>query len=187
MSERFQNHTAAACIHVGCNAFGTDTQIGKMIFNRKDKGTTPQVVEVKLSKDYKFMYENFLISSQQELYLLLQAHRGQVDALKFNFMIYKFGYPNDEAIGAHPLAKFGLGFYGLFEVINSPWTKEICEANKVHPRHEDSMFHDVKHYIARFKDVTLDVLATKLEEVQMSADKVIELVNKEMEFLKTDD
>ncbi|HEY3405590.1 MAG TPA: hypothetical protein VGK59_19540, partial [Ohtaekwangia sp.] len=166
-----------------------DTQIGQMIFNRKDKGTgtVPQVIKVKLSKDYKFMYENFLISTQQELYLLLQAHGGLIDALKFNFKIYKFGYPNDEAIGAHPLTKFGLGFYGLFEVLNSPWTNEMCEANRIHPRHEDSMFNDVRHYIARFKDVTLEILATKLEEVQMPSDKVIELVNKEIEFLKTDD
>jgi hypothetical protein len=161
-----------------------------MIFKRKDKGATgtaPQVIEVKLSREYKFMYENFLISSQRELYLLLQSQGGQVDALKFNFKIYKFGYPNDEAIGAHPMTKFGLGFYGLFEVLNSPWTKKICEANRIHPRHEDRMFNDVRHYIARFKDVTLDILTTNMEEVQMTTDKVVELVNKEMEFLKTDD
>lgn len=161
-----------------------------MIFKKKDKGangTLPQVIEVKLNKEYKFMYENFLISSQRELYLLLEEHGGQLDVLKFDFKVYKFGYPNDEAMGTHPLAKFGLGFYGLFQVLDSPWTKEICEGNRIHPRHEDKMYDDVKHYIARFKDVTLDILCNKMEETRLPKEKVIELVNREIEFLKADD
>jgi hypothetical protein len=145
----------------------------------------PQVIEVKLNKDYKFMYDNFLISTQWELYLLLEEQDRQVDVLKFDFKVYKFGYPDDEA--THPLAKFGLGFYGLFQVLNSPWTKEICKGNRIHPRHEDSMYDDVKHYIARFKDVTLDILCRKMEETQLPKEKIIELVNREIEFLKTDD
>jgi hypothetical protein len=161
-----------------------------MFFRKKDKAageTIPQVIGVKLSRDYKFMYDNFLISSQHELYLLLQERGGQVDTLKFDFSIYKFGYPNDEAMGAHPLAKFGLGFYGLFEVLNSPWIKEICEANRIHSRHDDKMFEDVRHYIARFKDVTLDILCRKMEETQLTKERIIELVDKEIGFLKTDD
>ncbi|MBL7833887.1 MAG: hypothetical protein JNK18_08030 [Cyclobacteriaceae bacterium] len=160
-----------------------------MIFkkNKQTTDTTPQVIEVKLNKDYKFMYDNFLISSQHDLYLVLQGHGGQVDALKFNFRVYKFGYPNDEAMGTHPLAKFGLGSYGLFQVLNSPWTKEICEGNRIHPRHHDSMFENLKHYVARFKDVTLDILCNNMEEMQLPKEKVIELVNQELEFLTTDD
>ena len=96
-----------------------------MIFNRKNKTRTePKVIEIKLKKDYRFMYENFLISGQQELYLMLEENNGIIDLLKFNFKVYKYGYPNDEAMGSHPMAKFGLGFYGLFEVLNSPWRSE---------------------------------------------------------------
>ena len=56
----------------------------------------PTVTKLTLSKEYKFMYENFIISTLQELYLLLVNHGKQIDALKFKFIIYKYGYPNDE-------------------------------------------------------------------------------------------
>jgi hypothetical protein len=158
-----------------------------MIFGRKNKTRTePKVIEIKLKKDYRFMYENFLISKQQELYLMLEENDGIIDLLKFNFTVYKYGYPNDEAMGSHPMAKFGLGFYGLFEVLNSPWIKEVCEGNRIHPRHDDSMFNGSKHYIVRFKDVTLDVLCNKMEETQLTREQIFEIVSKEIEFIKTD-
>lgn len=85
--------------------------------NQEEK---PEVREVTLKKEYRFMYENFIVSSQQNLYLLLEEDNEIIDALKFNFLIYKFGYPNDEVLESHPMYKFGLSFYGLYEVINSP-------------------------------------------------------------------
>jgi len=33
----------------------------------------------------------------------------------------KFGGPNDEALGGHPLYERGLGRYGVYEVFNSSW------------------------------------------------------------------
>jgi hypothetical protein len=130
------------------------------------------------------MYENFLISNQQDLYLLLEENEGLINTIRFKlFKIYKYGFPNDEVIGAHPMAKFGLGFYGLFDVINSPWITHIRDSNRIHPRHNDNMFTDYKHYIARFKDVTLDVICKKMEEIQLTKEQVIEIVNKEMEII----
>jgi hypothetical protein len=160
-----------------------------MIFKRTDKShptdsNEPKVNEIKLKKDYKFMYENFLVSGQRDLYLLLEESEGLINALRFNFLIYKYGYPNDEAMAAHPMTKYGLGFYGLFEVLNSPWIIEIRDSNRIHPRHNDSMYNDYKHYIARFKDVTLDVICSKMEELQMTKGQLIEIVNKEIEFIK---
>ena len=73
---------------------------------------TPSVVEVPLRKGYRFMYKNFLISTQQDLYLLLEKNGATVDALKFDFTIFKYGSPNDEARGGHPLSAHGLGFVG---------------------------------------------------------------------------
>jgi hypothetical protein len=158
-----------------------------MISSRKNTtGIEPKAIELKLKQNYRFMYENFLISGQRELYLMLEANNGIIDVLKFNFYVYKYGYPNDEALGSHPMAKYGLGFYGLFEVLNSPWIKEICEGNKIHPRHDDSMYDDYKHYIVRFKDVTLDVLCSKMEELQLTKEQILETVNKEIEFIKKD-
>lgn len=156
-----------------------------MIFKRKIIASEkPIVKEIKLKKEYKFMYENFLISGQQDLYLLLEENDGLLDTLRFKFLIYKYGYPNDEAMDAHPMAKYGLGFYGLFEVLNSPWIIEIRNSNWIHPRHNNNMYNDYKHYIARFKDVTLDVICSKMDELQMTKGQLIEIVNKEIEFIK---
>jgi hypothetical protein len=160
-----------------------------MIFKRIDKSplkdsNDPKVNEIKLRKDYKFMYENFLISGQADLYLLLEESEGLIDTLRFNFLIYKYGYPNDEAIGAHPMAKYGLGFYGFFEVLNSPWIIELQNSNGIHPKHNMSMYNGYKHYIARFKDVTLDVICSKMEELRLTKGQLIEIVNKEIEFIK---
>ena len=60
----------------------------------------PEVVEVVLRKNYRFMYENFVIATQGDLYLLLEKSGGMVDALKFDFSIFKYGSPNDEVAGA---------------------------------------------------------------------------------------
>ena len=161
-----------------------------MIFKRKDKPqesggqNDPKINEIKLKKDYKFMYENFLISSQHDLYLFLEENEGLIDAIKFKFLIYKYGYPNDEAMGAHPMAKYGLGFYGLFEVKNSPWIIEIRNSNRIHPGHDDNMYSNYNHYVARFKDVTLDVICSKMEELQLTKEQVTEIINKEIGFLK---
>lgn len=43
----------------------------------------------------------------------------------------RFGYPNDEALGGHPLAPHGLKPYDIFEVINSPWIVELATINEV--------------------------------------------------------
>lgn len=144
----------------------------------------PRVVEIILKKYYKFMYENFLISSQHELFLFLEENNGVIDIIKFNFKIYKYGFPNDEALGAHPMAKFGLGFYGLFEVYNSPWIIEVLDSNRVHPKHIENRYSQYKHYIARFKDVTLDVICSKMEELQISKEQLAEIINKEIKYIK---
>jgi hypothetical protein len=150
-----------------------------MFFYRKK----PVVVEVALHGQYKFMYENCLFSTQQELYVLLDASADLVRALKFKSLLYKYGYPNDEVLGAHPMAKFGLDFYGLFEVKNSPWVTEIIKGNRRHHRHSDKMFSNVRHYILTFKDVTLDVLSSDMEEISIPREKVLMIVNEQLNFL----
>jgi hypothetical protein len=144
---------------------------------------TPSVVEVPLRKAYRFMYENFVVSTQHDLYLLLAKTGDTVDALKFDFTIFKYGSPNDEARGGHQLFAHGLGFYGLYEVTNSPWINELMKANRIHPMHQDGFFSDMKHYVACFKDVMLEIVCDEMHEVRMSVDEVLGLVSKELENL----
>jgi hypothetical protein len=143
----------------------------------------PIVVEVQLRKHYRFMYENFIIATQGAAYLLLEKNGPNVSALKFDSTNLRYGSPNDEARGGHPLSAHGLGFYGLYEVQNSPWIAELMRANRVHPMHRDSMYSDLKHYIACFKDVMLEVVCDEMQEVQLSVDEINALVEKQLDYL----
>ncbi|HYV92462.1 MAG TPA: hypothetical protein VE978_11780 [Chitinophagales bacterium] len=126
------------------------------------------------------MYENFVVNTQRELYLLLEEDKGIVDVLKFDFLIYKYGYPNDEGLGVHPMIKFGLGFYGFYVVENSTW---ISEMKKKRPKTSFDLFADYKHYIITFKDVTVDVIGKKYEEVKLTNEQIHELVNLQLNYL----
>jgi hypothetical protein len=151
-----------------------------MIFKKSEKKVS--VSEVKLQKEYAFMYENFVVSSQQTLYVLLEENHDKIDTLKFDLILYKYGYPNDEV--SHPLSKYGLGFYGFFRVDNSPWLTEIKNNNKAHHRHSDKIFEYYKHYIVKFKDVTVEILATKFEEVEITKQDLINFVTEQINALK---
>lgn len=144
---------------------------------------TPMVKEFPLKKQYHFMYENFVLATQSDIYLFLEKNGPTVEAIRFDFAIVKYGHPNDEVRGGHPLSKHGLGFYGLYEVTNSPWIDEIRISNRVHPRHSDSLFARDKHFVACFKDVTLEVICTEMEEVQLSEAEILAIITKELRHL----
>jgi len=141
---------------------------------------SPVVREVTLKKKYSFQYENFVLSTQHDLYLMLEKEGPSVSALKFRFSSFKYGSPNDEARGSHPLTRYGLGFYGLFQVENSPWIHELMAANRVHPRHQDSMFSDRQHYIACFKDVMLEVVCREFEEIEIEESALLSILQSEL-------
>ncbi len=143
----------------------------------------PKVVEITLSKKYAFMYTNFVIATQHDIYILLERHGDVVDVLHFDSQQMKYGSPNDEARGGHPLSSCGLGFYGLFEVEHSPWITEQMIANRVHPSHSDSVFDGKRHYIACFKDVMLEVTCRSFREKQLSVSDVASLVKQQLDDL----
>lgn len=140
-----------------------------------------KVIEIELEKHFRFMYSNFVVSSQHVLYLLMAKNEQFVDVIEFDFTVYKYGYPNDEV--GHPLMKFGLGFYGLFEVQNSNWIEELRINNSVHPRHSDSSYQSKRHFIAKFKDVTLEVIAAKYELKQVRKSFFNDFIDNEINAL----
>src|SRR5688572_14840014 len=146
----------------------------------------PEVTKIQLKNHYAFMYEGFIISTQQNLFLLLEEKDEKYNALQFDFLQFKYGSPNDESMGSHPMAKYGLGFYGLFEVKNSFWIIELRNGNRIHPRHKDEDFSNYKHYIARFKDVTLDVVSSGFKEIQMTKNEILALLEEQLNYLKID-
>ncbi len=130
------------------------------------------------------MYENFVIATQSDTYLLLEKEQDAIYALKFDSKVVKYGSPNDEGRGAHPLAKYGKLIYGFYEVNNSPWIKEQMVGNRCHDRHKDSFFDNYKHYIACFKDVMFEITCTTYEEIQLSGSDISKLITKQLGYLQ---
>jgi hypothetical protein len=138
--------------------------------------------EIELEKDYGFMYENFIFSSQRNLYLFLEENNGIIEALKFEFKIYKYGYPNDE-VGL-PSKILGVEIYGISQVFNSDWIKELMINNRSHSKHSDNFYSNFNHYIVRFKDVTLEVISQNYEIVKITKEEFNIIIDKELEYIK---
>ena len=62
----------------------------------------PEIIELELSDKYKFMYENFIISTQHDTYLMLRQKEGVVEAIKFKGSTIKYGSPTMK-VAAHIL------------------------------------------------------------------------------------
>ena len=140
----------------------------------------PKISEVKLSREYSCMYENFVVLTQTGTYLLLEMDGDNIYALHFDAPTCKYGGPNDETHNAHPMSKYGLGFYGLFEIENSPWIEALMVANRIHPRHSDSTFTGYRHYIACFKDVKFESVCREMKEIVLSKPEFDALLNQEL-------
>ncbi len=74
--------------------------------------------------------------------------------------VSQFGYPNDEALSGHPLYGRGLGFYGIYEVLDSSWVARLDAQNR-------GAFPDLapppkRHFIITFHDETFESLADDL-------------------------
>jgi hypothetical protein len=95
---------------------------------------------------------------------------GSTAILHFEGVLcYGMGYPNDEALDAHPLYENGLGFYGFHVVENSPSIADLVRRNQVHDRHVAGSYVKLfRHWIITFHDETLEVIATSARFVRTS-------------------
>ncbi|ODW54628.1 hypothetical protein BBL88_12100 [Vibrio parahaemolyticus] len=143
----------------------------------------PEIIELDLSHEYKFMYENFVIATQSDTYLLLEQRNELIHALKFLGATIRYGSPNDEGRGAHPLTKLSSLLYGFYEVKHSPWIREQMIGNRQHPRHSDDLFLNKKHFIVCFKDVMFEATCRDYELVTLSKEEITDLVINEMNEL----
>jgi len=144
------------------------------------KQPPPVVSEVHLQRTYRFMYESLVVATPSDLYLFLEKTETVIHALRFRYLLFRQGYPNDEVRGSHPLSQFGLGLYGLFKVESSPLVRQLMEANRIHPNHTDAMFEGDQHFVACFKDVTLEVVCSRMDEIALSEVEVGALISREL-------
>lgn len=69
----------------------------------------------------------------------------------------RFGMPNDEALGGHPLYACGLRFYSAGEVLDSAWKTEVESQNrKTFPR---AAPWRCRHFVLAMKESTFECLA----------------------------
>jgi hypothetical protein len=89
------------------------------------------------------------------------SESGSTAVLYFeDVLYYAMGYPNDEALNAHPLYANGLGFYGFHVVENSPMIADLDRRNQMHERHVAGAYMKrFRHWIITFHDETLEVVA----------------------------
>ena len=73
----------------------------------------------------------------------------------------------------------------LFEVENSPWIEEMMVANRIHPRHSNSLFAGYKHYVACFKDIKFESVCRNMKEVALSKNDLEALVAAELRNLES--
>jgi len=71
----------------------------------------------------------------------------------------RFGAPNDEALGGHPLSGRGLDGYGAHVVHNSTWLEEHIRINSVHEQHNEHGWRTLTHYFLVFHDEMFEALA----------------------------
>jgi len=98
------------------------------------------------------------------------SESGSTAVLHFEGVLYyAMGYPNDEALNAHPLFAKGLGLYDFHVVENSPLIADLDRRNQVHERHVGGDYMKrFRHWIITFRDETLEVVATNARFLRIS-------------------
>jgi hypothetical protein len=88
--------------------------------------------------------------------------KGYVALVEFSQpFAHMCGPPNDETFLGHPLAERGLRPYGVFEVLDSSWIRQLEAMNKRHSQHSHSR-SALRHYIFSFHDSTFECIAQAL-------------------------
>jgi hypothetical protein len=98
------------------------------------------------------------------------SESGSTAVLHFeDVLYYAMGYPNDEALNAHPLYANGLESYAFHVVENSPMIADLDRRNQVHERHVAGTYMKrFRHWIITFHDETLEVVARNARFVSTS-------------------
>lgn len=122
---------------------------------------------VVLSSDNQLFVVFFDNSDDQVSYIVTFDHYYQ----------YIFGGPNDETLDGHRYYDLGLESYGLFEVENSEWLRELKKIDSVHPDHDERGWEKTKHFIITFHDSMLECAAESFT-VEKSTEKRTEIVER---------
>ena len=94
----------------------------------------------------------------------INPHRGEEPRERPSYAVVDLGHcasiatgPNDEAFQNHPLYGYGMEFYAIQEVVNSPW---IEERSKVMNKDRDPTYlREYRHFVFAFKEGMVECLS----------------------------
>ena len=120
--------------------------------------TSPTVVMLDSWPQPSTCPEPVVFATETQFLLRYETSDDKFAVIQFPLVTsFQFGAPNDEALGGHPLSKFGLKYYQVHRVDNSPWIAELERRNAIHPRHDRERFiKEAVHYVFTFQDSTLE-------------------------------
>jgi hypothetical protein len=81
---------------------------------------------------------------------------------------HRFGGPNDEVFGGHPLTGRGFGGYGAYLVQNSRWIALQRTINGVHDNYDPYRWNQYEHYLLAFHDDMFECIAEGYRTVELN-------------------
>jgi hypothetical protein len=111
-------------------------------------------------------------------YSLANERIARHGIFRTKFSVFKFGYPNDEALSGHRYASLGLGYYCAHEVVGSEWIEEIREANLASFPDSNYALAELRHFIFAFHDTTLEFVSRETPIPELTGDELFEAVLK---------
>ena len=98
-------------------------------------------------------------AEEDTLTLAYRTHGNVFAVIRFEDVHqHTFGYPNDEALGGHPLYSPELHFYAFNQVVDSPYLQELARRNAVSFPDRPTGFTELKHWLIPFHDETLEII-----------------------------
>jgi hypothetical protein len=102
--------------------------------------------------------EPMLWQNEQRAVLIFESRFERTVLAEFEgCVITQFGHPNDEALAGHRLYRLGLREYGVFQVIDSSWLRELNDRNRI--AFPSSDLGQLQHFVITFHDSTFECLA----------------------------
>jgi hypothetical protein len=107
--------------------------------------------------------EAIVFATETQLFLRYSTADEETAVIQFPLVkTFQFGSPNDEALGGHPLTGFGLKYYSVHRIDNSPWIAELEQRNSIHLKHDKERFiKNAVHYVFTFQDSTLECVVNE--------------------------
>ncbi len=104
----------------------------------------------------------FLIFNAVQWTLDNKRSQKGIGIIEIDGYIAKFGYPNHDALGGHPLFKRGLKYCNVFEVLGSSWIQQLDAQNRIIFPGID-IFSDRRHFVFTFHDSTFECVARDIQ------------------------